>query len=154
MSRVRPADSDQLIESDRVNPAVFNQSRFNLPMAFLMKNRDWVYAFMAFRSNGFECRDTYVEECQKYWGAVTQEEYEEQYMSNFRSPFSRKDDTEGLVTRGGQILMKRRRDIHEMEQQGYETKNVASMKFLKKTIQTKGMSDEAYAEYHRRFKGI
>jgi hypothetical protein len=154
MSRVRAPDMEERIEADRVNPAVFNQSRFNLPMSFLMKNRDWVYAFMAYRSNGHECRDTYIEECQRYWGAVGQDEYDAQHMANFRSPFSRKDDTEGLVTRGGQILMKRRRDIHEMEQEGYEAKNRESMRFLKKTVQLKGMSPEAYSDYHRRFKDI
>jgi hypothetical protein len=154
MSRVRAPDTEQIIEADRVNPAVFNQSRFNLPPAFLLKNREWVYSFVAFRSNGFECRDTYAEQCSRYWAPVGLEEYEEQHMGTYRSPFGRKDDTDGLVERGGQILMKRRRDIHDMEEAAYDKRNAESMKFLKTAVVKKGMSSDEYVEYNRRFKGI
>lgn len=150
MARTRTSLEDE-IEANRVPPSVYDLARFNLPTSFIEKNPEWIFTWVAKRSNGIDCIDTYKDMWRHKWVAVTEEEYQEDYMANYISPFGDRDVSRNLVERGGQILMKRRREENEKELNIYRHKSNLGIKKVREAVDMASLTAEMYDSYRNMF---
>ncbi len=97
-------------------------SRFNLPKEIL-DDPDYVYGWVAYSCNGEELPEAVEEALDSYWLPVPKEEYPSLARRYIGDIFGRKEE-EQLIKKGGQVLMKRERDIDDEFAKAYNERNL------------------------------
>lgn len=96
-------------------------SRFNLPKEIL-DDPDYVYGWVAYSCSGEELQQGVEEAFDSYWLPVPKDEYPTLSRRYISDVFGRKEEDQ-LIRKGGQILMKREREIDDEFNKAYNERN-------------------------------
>ena len=104
------------------SPIVFGTaSRFNVPAEVMKDDPDHKYGFVVYSSGNVEQRENFYEAMDRGWKPVPAAEHPSLARNYELSPFGNREEGDQLIRRGGQILMKRPLDIHEAEEEHYDS---------------------------------
>lgn len=104
-------------------PIVFGAgSRFNLPESVVKKIREdgQEPGFVVYSSGNTEQRENYDNAVERGWKPIQKCDYPELSRQSELSPFGKREEDQ-LIRRGGQIAMVRDSEIHEAEQDYYDS---------------------------------
>lgn len=149
MAREKKLTAADRIDAKRVPLNFFSLSKFNLTKEFLDKNRDYVYSYIPNRCQGEELTDYFHDKMDKGWVTVEGQEYHNQNKFTYRSPLERKSDE--FIHKGGQYLMKRSKEIDDLEKEFWRNRRNNSEKVIRDHIQINPQRAETIQDYNRKF---
>lgn len=104
-------------------PIVFNRgSRFNVPESVLKSDDDHAYSYIVYSSGNIEQKENYNDAIDRFYQPVLASDHPDLARNYEMNPFGDRGE-EQLIKRGGQVLMKRKKEIHEAENAHYDAEN-------------------------------
>lgn len=113
-------------EAGERSPIVWNRgSRFNVPESVLKSDDDHAYSYICYSSGNEEQTENYWDAVDRHYKPVPPAEHPALSRDSGLSPFGNRDRDEGnnFIRKGGQILMKRKKEYHEAENAHYDAEN-------------------------------
>lgn len=120
------------IKKERPAISISLGSRFNLPQEIL-DDEDYVYGWVAYSCNGEELQEAIDEAEDNYWEFVPKSEYPTLTRRYRHDLFGRKEE-DHLIKKGGQVLMKRLREIDEEYAKAYNERNLRDEEMKKNYV--------------------
>ena len=103
-------------------PIVFGSgSRFNIPISVIKDDPDHAYSFVVYSSGNEEQKENYFDAIDRGYKPVPASEHPSLARNYELSPFERREDGDQLIRRGGQVLMKRPIELHDAENEHYDS---------------------------------
>lgn len=96
-------------------------TRFNVPTELIESDQDHQYGFIPYMANGEQLQDVVDDAVERGWWPVLKSEnpiLARRYLSDLFG--SNKSDRDNYIIKGGQIMMKRPKHIHEQEAAQYK----------------------------------
>lgn len=125
ISRRSRATDNRAFESRTVDdrpPIVWNKgSRFNVPDSVLRSDEDHDYSYVVYSSGNIEQKENYYDAIERHYKPVAASEHPDLARNYELNPFGSRDEGESLIRKGGQVLMKRRKEYGQAEKSHYDS---------------------------------
>lgn len=106
-------------------PLVYGSgSQFNVPEEIIKSDLDHKYCFVVRESMGEEQRENYYRSTRRGFFPVLASEHPSLSRNYDEGPFKKVSELDKYICCGGQILMKRRKEDHDAEEEMYNIQNM------------------------------
>ncbi len=110
-------------------------TRFNIPTEITEGDPDHQYGFIPYMANGEQLQDVVDDAVERGWWPVLKSEHPllaRRYLTDLYG--SNKTDRDNYIIKGGQIVMKRLRSIHDAEQDKFKELDKRNETFRKSMV--------------------
>lgn len=95
-------------------------SRFNMPREILDGDPEHDFGYVVYSSNNIDQTQNYNDACDRGWEPVRVSEYPSLSRQRIASPFSARDNANDFEMRGGQIAMRRLKEVSRQENEYHD----------------------------------